>query len=201
MFGELSTIFQPGSEVLGYSIQPYQYAPKESTGFTLLAVPPAICFGFLRQWRIDTSDGAERRVLGTYCQMGTTPLGPEMITRVLRAIRVESSAFSLDSVAPADDKRNLTVIWDGFDGVLEGEITYRYGEQEGSMLVFLPDLQTRCSGSYQALDQTRGNWSVSCPDGLSASGSYGGLGTGKGSEGQGVDSQGRQVRFTVGPAE
>jgi hypothetical protein len=77
-------------------------------------------------------------------------------------------------------------------------IVYRESEHGRTMTAKLPDDDGECSGTYQLGDQQGGTWAVACTNGLSASGSIVAFGANKGTKGEGRDTQGRQVRFTVG---
>jgi hypothetical protein len=171
--------------------------PLSPTGVFTLEVPETlVCLHPGIAGAIVTIGYSERYAKGYEPQ----PRLVEALKPELDAI-MQSLAFQSKPPAPAEDKRRLAVNWDGFDGALAGEITYRHGERGGNLQIALPDLQTVCAGSYTAIDQTRGSWEVACPDGLTASGEYDGFGTGRGAQGQGIDSRGQRVRFMVGPTE
>lgn len=97
-----------------------------------------------------------------------------------------------------EQRRSMDVAWEGYGDALEGEISYRFGERGGWLSIALPDLEKECFGSYETASENRGEWMVSCPNGVTASGSVEGLGQGRGAEGLGTDSRGGHVRFRVG---
>jgi len=92
----------------------------------------------------------------------------------------------------------IAVEWDGYRSLIAGTIVYRESEHGGTVTAKLPDDDGECSGTYQLGDQQSGTWAVACTNGLSASGSIVAFGANKGAKGEGRDTQGRQVRFTVG---
>ncbi len=67
-----------------------------------------------------------------------------------------------------------------------------------SISITLPNNEGRCKGRYKFLGESKGTWSIACTNGKAASGFMTGFGSGKGSTGEGQDSNGRSVRFTVG---
>lgn len=110
------------------------------------------------------------------------------------------SATSSGPPAPADragwEERALALKWDGVSDLLAGKIYFKRGESAGQLSVDLPGGEEKCAGSY-SLGSEQGTWAVACPDGVTASGTYKGFGSGKGSAGEGTDSKGRNIRFTV----
>jgi hypothetical protein len=107
-------------------------------------------------------------------------------------------AYRVSADLPTVSVRNIVVEWAGFPELLPGEVIYAPAEQNGRLRTLSPGTFEVCNGS---VDQARTSWTLGCPDGLKAGGTYAGLITDEGTHGEGVDSNGRPVRFLVGPPE
>jgi len=96
------------------------------------------------------------------------------------------------------ESRKITIRWEGVDLALAGTLTMRRDRGGGKISITLPRDAGNCVGKYRLEPNASGAWSVSCTNGLAASGTLKALGAGKGAVGTGSDSNGRILRFPVG---
>ena len=94
--------------------------------------------------------------------------------------------------------RTIAVSWEGVDDLLVGEVRLS-DTRSGTIETEFPDKSAKCSGRFELVTGPIGTWSLTCTNGLAASGRFVGKGPGQGSTGTGVDSKGRAVKFTVAP--
>lgn len=116
------------------------------------------------------------------------------------------TAPSLDDTAARDqvvatgskyyDERTLSAEWEGYAQPVKGVVILYPVRHRGSVLVELPGDEGTCSGDFVESGEG-GTWSISCPNGVDASGAYKDAGKGKGATGTGTDTRGRKIRFTV----
>lgn len=92
--------------------------------------------------------------------------------------------------------RAFAVEWDGFDKPVSGLLRLGQGTVQ-TLSMTLPEGTGQCTGTFEAREELRGVWFIRCENGLTASGSYLAHGAGKGSSGEGLDSEGRRVAFTI----
>ena len=111
------------------------------------------------------------------------------------------SASASQRAAPSTatpQTRPMALRWDGYTGLISGTVSLLDDGRRGSIAALLPNGEGRCTGSFEYATTTTGQWSVSCTNNLSATGTFEAFGRGKGSTGQGRDSQGKLVEFTIG---
>ncbi|RPF98233.1 MAG: hypothetical protein CBC23_008880 [Rhodospirillaceae bacterium TMED63] len=112
----------------------------------------------------------------------------------------DDSQTALKAPAPSGsitEKRSIAVQWEGKDSLLAGHITIPKSGT-GNITFSIPETDGKCSGTFAYTDPSKGIWSAACTTGETASGSFKGLGAGKGSTGTGKDNEGKTVRFTIG---
>jgi len=97
----------------------------------------------------------------------------------------------------ATESRSLAIRWEGVSDLIAGTISFQQGSS-GTMSITLPNNEGACQGAYRIGSDRAGIWSVACTNNLTASGIYTAFGVGKGSSGEGTDSKGRRVQFTIG---
>lgn len=96
------------------------------------------------------------------------------------------------------DIRPLAVEWSGYDKPVAGNIELEQTRGGGTVRLTLPNNEGQCSGSYRLEPGRGGTWEVSCTNGLTASGTLRDHGAGRGSSGEGIDSKGRSIKYTLG---
>jgi len=104
------------------------------------------------------------------------------------------------SVSPKDSKmerRPIAIQWEGKESLIAGEVEIS-SKGRGKISVSLPDKDASCSGTFAYTNRQAGIWTVACTSGEAASGTFKGRGSGKGSNGEGTDNNGRYVKFTIG---
>ncbi len=106
-----------------------------------------------------------------------------------------------DQVAVSKDggwqSRRIALQWEGYSEDFAGWIFARPGGEGGTIEALLPDGKGLCRGAYEQTSSASQAWTVSCANGLSASG-HGMLHeAGQGASGLGTDSEGRMVTFTI----
>jgi len=102
-----------------------------------------------------------------------------------------------DEKAGARVTRSFTAKWEGYTGGIQGALSLYEKDGKGIVSFTLPDAHGKCTGNYQFDKTGTGSWKAACERGLTASGSFEALGKGKGSTGEGVDSLGRSIRYTI----
>jgi hypothetical protein len=90
--------------------------------------------------------------------------------------------------------RALSVEWEGMDGPIAGWVDFAKGDVSLTLTDGL-----KCTG-FERSSGSKGTWAIQCDNGLTATGTYEGRGKGKGSTGEGIDSEGRAIRFNVAGA-
>ncbi len=96
------------------------------------------------------------------------------------------------------EKRVLAVRWEGYANLMVGEAVIQQNKTLATLSVQLPNNEGTCTGVSQLTSSSNGIWTVSCPNNLSATGTFLANGLGKGSSGFGKDLNGRTVEFTMG---
>ncbi len=97
-------------------------------------------------------------------------------------------------------KRPIAIRWEGEKKLIAGTVELSKTSGAGKIRITLPENAGSCRGAFKFDSSRKGHWSVSCTNGLSASGTMTGYGKGKGSSGVGYDADGRSVTFTMGGA-
>lgn len=118
---------------------------------------------------------------------------PELYNEVLRQRelarqKAERKANVLDATFP------IRVHWGGVSEPLVGTIREVRRGDNGTMAIDLPQRQGTCVGEYKYTGRNVGTWTVQCPDNLTASGTFK---SGQGAHGEGIDSSGRKVTYTI----
>ncbi len=98
----------------------------------------------------------------------------------------------------ATETRPIAVEWDGQSSLFAGYIEFSDTGRDGRISVTLPDNEGTCSGTYRYDADRHGTWSITCTNGLAASGDIQSYGKGQGASGEGVDARGNKVQFTIG---
>ena len=81
---------------------------------------------------------------------------------------------------------------------LIGAKKFSFRSCKGELEMELPENDGSCRGTYEYTAKGKGVWAVACTNGLAGSGELKTYGKGKGSSGTGKDSNGRNIKFTVG---
>ena len=93
-------------------------------------------------------------------------------------------------------KRALAMNWTGYKNLIVGEIEFKEKNNVGSLKLQLPNNDGKCEGTY-ALSTTQGTWSLLCSNKMSASGNLVLNSTDGSVTGEGKDTKGNKVEFTV----
>ena len=91
--------------------------------------------------------------------------------------------------------RNIVVHWEGRDRPLEALVDLEPNGDTQEITIRFPDAR-ECAGTANMAART---WQIRCGDGRSATGTFTPLGRGKGSTGEGVDSDGNKVFYKLLP--
>ena len=94
--------------------------------------------------------------------------------------------------------RPIAVEWEGYRKLIAGKIELDEQKGGGTISMLLPDNDGSCTGSYKYDSKRSGSWAMACTNGMAASGTFESHGKGKGSSGEGTDTKGRKVRYTLG---
>ncbi len=93
--------------------------------------------------------------------------------------------------------RAVAIKWDGYSTLISIQASIDQSQRAGKISGSLPNNDGTCSGVFESTQGSKGIWTVSCTNGMSASGVYEAFGHGKGSSGYGKDTLGRSVQFTI----
>jgi len=162
-------------------------------------------------------------VSGYFCEQANKVISDSLASEFLHQVgvtghydptpakTVEATSVALQetnsTVAPAPTSireiteiRPITVSWEGYSDHVAGTVNIKAKGGKGAVSMALPDGEGTCTGqySYASNNTGKGSWAVACTNGLAASGSLKALGKAKGAVGEGIDTQGRKVKFTVG---
>jgi hypothetical protein len=164
----------------------------------------------------DLSAGTHQAVVrGYYCSKAGESLNDESIRDVLSGIQIGRTGTSRVGLAtpradapsaslnPAAANQNLPVaiVWEGLASPIAGTISFKdEGQANGSVEVATNGF--RCNGSWRRTGQMttasrEGFWTVTCDNGLGATGKFKSPSADRGN-GEGIDSAGRQVKFSFG---
>lgn len=118
------------------------------------------------------------------------------------AVREKNSGIPTKAKIQDQNSQNrpIAVSWEGFGELLAGTMTFNEVLGEGTVSIPLPNGAGTCIGKYQFSDDppSEASWAVACTNNLAATGTFKGLGKNKGSVGEGTDTNGKKVMFTVG---
>lgn len=90
--------------------------------------------------------------------------------------------------------------WRGIGELMAGRVSIRSERDVGFIRLNLPTNQGICSGSFKISGEAKGVWSISCTNGVTASGDLSVNRSIAGSSGTGLDNKGGQIKFTIGEA-
>ena len=94
-------------------------------------------------------------------------------------------------------KRSLAMSWEGYDDLILGSLQFNEKDLVGSLNLKLPNNDGNCKGTY-ALSTSKGTWSLLCnKNNMSASGTLKWNNKDGSVTGQGKDTKGKKVKFTV----
>jgi len=96
------------------------------------------------------------------------------------------------------ESRPLAMQWEGYSKLIAGTVNLNQGKKGGTVSVTLPRNDGTCAGRYTMDTKTAGTWSLTCTNGMAASGTLTAYGSGKGSSGEGKDTKGNRVSYTLG---
>ncbi len=94
--------------------------------------------------------------------------------------------------------RSFSAKWAGYDDMIAGTMTILEGKDGGTVAFQLPRSEGACQGGFLFGPKGIGTWSAACSNGITATGTFEGLGRDKGAHGSGTDSKGRAITFTIG---
>ena len=109
----------------------------------------------------------------------------------------QTAMKSAASSGSTTEKRPIAIEWEGKESLIAGEVEIS-SKERGKISVSLPDKDASCSGTFAYTNPQAGIWTIACTSGEAASGTFKGRGSGKGSNGEGTDNNGRYVKFTIG---
>lgn len=95
---------------------------------------------------------------------------------------------------PLDTTFPIHVKWAGIADTLHGSIREIRSGSKGTMAIELPNSLGICAGVYLYTGHNVGTWNVTCPNDLTASGTFK---SGKGAHGKGTDNAGRTVTYDI----
>ncbi len=94
-------------------------------------------------------------------------------------------------------KRALAMSWEGYDNLILGSLQFNEKDLVGSLNLKLPNNDGNCKGTY-ALSTDKGTWSLLCDkNNMSASGTLKWNNKDGSVTGEGKDTKGKKVKFTV----
>lgn len=94
--------------------------------------------------------------------------------------------------------RPIAVEWTRFSNLLSGYVVIAENGRSGTIRLNLPTGDGECIGSYGTQAAATGHWVISCPNGVTATGSMETLPAGGTTTGSGLDSSGNRIKFTIG---
>lgn len=110
--------------------------------------------------------------------------------------QMPGSAGDLSSRNRGVETRDIAVQWQGI-GDFRGQVAYE-DASDGRIFMDLPGQGGSCGGRFVRDDNApRWTWSMQCAGDLTASGTLAPEGRGGGAVGDGKDSLGRTIRFTM----
>lgn len=138
-------------------------------------------------------------ISGFYCAPRGEGIGEKRAYQIIarEVVFVPDNPGAPSSKNPNWDIRRIVIQWDGRADALLGTVTFPRGKREGKISITLPHGKGMCEGTFIIPGGGRGSWLMRCPDGIAADGWFKALGKGKGSVGEGTDTEGRSIKFTV----
>jgi hypothetical protein len=113
-----------------------------------------------------------------------------------KSLPVLNTATS-DSKLSTREVRAVAIKWHGYSNLISIQASIDQSHRAGRISGSLPNNDGTCSGVFEPTQASKGIWTVSCTNGMSASGIYEAFGNGNGSSGYGKDTLGRSVQFTI----
>jgi hypothetical protein len=113
------------------------------------------------------------------------------------AVNQAQPATADASQTEGEVRRAVALVWEGHPGPIDASLIFDPKAAVSRLNVILPGEAKPCTGIAQMTKDYAGTWSVQCPSGAHAGGSFRGLGRGKGSMGEGQDNKGAKIAFTV----
>jgi hypothetical protein len=92
--------------------------------------------------------------------------------------------------------RSVAASWSGHYEMMAGVVEFTEGQQNGDINISLPDGHGNCKGQYFMKTRNSGTWTAIGPDGAAASGQFKILRNG--GSGSGRDTDGNEIRFSLG---
>ncbi len=95
------------------------------------------------------------------------------------------------------DIRRVVVLWDGRPSPLRGTLAIEFSKTTSRLEVHLPGQAGTCLGVSVLEREGTGKWAVECPDGATGQGVFRSTGRDGGFTGDGADSKGARISFSV----
>jgi hypothetical protein len=174
---------------------------------TIASAPSTKCFGAVVGYRFgrftaySNDEGAPDTTLRVFYCHPTADFAEldALVSRVSVAQPGDVAAVRARASAPVRNVRPVAFEWKRYPDLLAASIDLEETRAGGTIEVSLPKNDGRCKGSYRVTGN-QGTWQMACDNGLKATGTLRPHGPGLGSSGEGVDSDGHAIRFTVGAA-
>lgn len=96
--------------------------------------------------------------------------------------------------------RAVLVVWEGHTNPLRGTVEFNESMTTARVSLNVAGSNEKCLGVSTLQGRQDGTWAISCDNGTTATGKWQGIGTGRGSIGEGLDNQGKKVSFVVDEA-
>ena len=115
---------------------------------------------------------------------------------LLLAPPTQSQRANTNVVSPLT--RPIAVEWARFSNLLSGSVVISDNGRNGTIRLNLPTGDGECIGSYTMQAARSGQWVISCPNRVTATGSMETPPAGGTTTGSGQDSSGNLIKFTIG---
>lgn len=123
--------------------------------------------------------------------------GKEDCVLVAKGRDIQYDLVLLDSAPQGYYVRDVEIVWEGRYGQVSTQ-THVGDGTDGRFFIELPEDDGSCVFAYAWVAEMTGSWSLSCLNGVQASGDYEILGRGKGAVGSGQDNDGNRVEVRIG---
>ena len=132
---------------------------------------------------------------GALARAGITVTGSSYATKKQKAITKKKKETKISKTRTG--KRSLAMSWEGYNDLILGSLQFNEKDLVGSLNLKLPNNDGNCKGTY-ALSTDKGTWSLLCDkNNMSASGTLKWNNKDGSVTGEGKDSKGKKVKFTV----
>jgi hypothetical protein len=111
-------------------------------------------------------------------------------------IRRGQSGFYCDNLQSGDD-RVIAIKWEGFDSLIIGKVILKANQSTANFEISLPQNIGQCTGISEITKSPIGIWTLACNNGLTATGTFEALGSGRGAVGKGIDSKGKFIEYKI----